>query len=604
MATAARFCTTCGSPLDDAGRCPKGHAAEVDGDPHGARAPTPPPSGGAWPYCIHCGATLDADGRCPLGHAQTAADLAAGPSGASAISRSLILAWRLIARQPRVLWLAVEGAVVGAVWLLVLIALVGIVGAAVGQSGAFGGGRAFGIFGGLGRVPWYMHIPLLGRFTALALSGGGGMIAALGFWYIAGLFVFLPYGAGATMRGLIRALDDDVRPAQFWSDGRRFFGRSYLAGIAAALVGVVPLAVALVWSTLLFLVGHVIGPVLGVLGVIVVFVAGFPFVGVVGTGVYQSAWPGLRQSLTLVRSRWLVTVGLLIVLSLITVVASVIGSLLYVIPVLGWIVGALLPTSAWLFATTAVLLYYREANGVASGSWAVAAAVPGARAAGGAGAFAAGGSAAGEVAGAAMGNAVDLDWSAVQSLLPQWGALLRQSVQEAIPTYLGSPKDGAAVFAEALRPPEALALPVDALVIFGALLAGLGRPLWAWPLGAAIGFVFGVLWSRLMALAAVAVLRAEGVAVAAGEALRSVSIPFMVPLFLAVVDIVLAPMTHSYLVATVLCFGSLLGTLPFAVGALQAHGASGWRSVLLGCGTTLAILLPWLLLAMLFRHIR
>ena len=197
-----------------------------------------------------------------------------------------------------------------------------------------------------------------------------------------------------------------------------------------------------------------------------------------------------------------------------------------------------------------------------------------------------------------------IDWSQARSLLPQWGALLRREPQEAIPIFLGSPREGTGLLQEALRPEEALAFPVDALTIFGSLLAGLGRPFWAWILGALIGFTFGLVWLRAVAYGAQVALRSAGRTLAAADVMHLVSTPFLLPLFLAVADVILAPLTRSYGVALVLCFGSLIGTIPFTVGAFQARGVVGWRSVLLGVAATMAVVLPWLLLSFLFRRIQ
>ena len=610
MSTVRRFCTACGSPLAEAGRCPNGHEQVVPAGP--VAVPPPEPERTGVRFCIHCGAPLDA-GLCPQGHVQPTdakaapADGAPTPSGNS-LWTALAISWRLLRTQPGVLWLPVEAAAVGAVWGLgfaLLIAATGApVRAQVGIGGPFPTGYpgAFGApsFGGAGLLLSLDRVPLLGRLMAPLALGGSAMGVAL-VWMVVGLVCFVPYAAGGTMAGLMRALDDRVRPSAFWSDGARFFGRSYLVAIAVVLVGVVPVLAAVVWGLLLFRLGHIVGPALGILGDIVIGVVAIPFVGLVGTGVYQSGWEGTRRAVAVVRGRWFLTVVLLIVVSLISGVASWIGSVLALVPVIGWIVTILLTAAAGTFSTSTLLVYYRAAVDMPLGAWSTA--FPGA---GGAGAFfgaagappvstpGAGGTWGAPGSRTSRAGGTDINWSPVVSLLPRWGALLRSQVQEVIPAFLGAPGPTFAVLEGALLPREAFAIPVDAFALFGALLGGLGRPLWGWVVGALIGFIFGALWTHILAYAVRAGLAGDGNPPSVEGLLGSVCVTFLVPLLFAVGDVILAPLTRSSYLATLLCYGSLLGMWPFTAGLFQSRGVRGWRSALLGAGVVALGFLPWL----------
>lgn len=614
MSTLSRFCTACGLPLTEAGRCPNGHEQGVLAGRVAVALPVPPPepAGPGVRFCIHCGAALDG-GQCPQGHFQPT-DAKTGPAGGTpslprnSLSVTLATTWRLLQTQPRVLWLPVEAAAVGAAWGLgfaLLVAVAGVIARAhAGAGGPFPTGYpgAFGApsFGGAGLLLLLGRVPLVGRLVAPLALGGSAIRVAL-VWMVVGLVCFVPYAAGGTMAGLMRALDDRVRPMAFWSDGLRFFGRSYLAAIAVVLVGVVPALVAGVWGLLLFRLGHVVGPVLGILGDLVVGVLAMPLVGLVGIGVYQSGWEGTRRTVAVVRGRWFLTVVLLIVVSLIGGVASWIGAALALVPVLGWIVTSLLTAAAWTFSTSALLVHYRAAVDIPLGAWYTAFPVVGSAATlsgaddtppastpGAGGTWGVAGSP------TSLGGFADVKWSPVEALMPRWGALLRSQVQEVIPAFLGAPAPTFDVLEGVLLPREALAIPVDSFALFGALLGGLGRPFWGWVVGGLVGFIFGVLWTHVLAYAVRAGLVGDRNPPSVEGLLRSVSVTFLIPLVFAAGDVILAPLARSFYLATLLCYGSLLGTWPFTAGLFQSRGVRGWRSALLGAGVVALGFLPWL----------
>lgn len=560
-------------------------------------------------FCMRCGSALDADGGCPNGHPQGEAPAARDGGGIPQVGASVALAWRLLVRQPALLWIPLEASVIVLAWMAGLAGVTAIAATGARSQGANAFNALTGGYALRRAGPSLMyHLPLIGRLAASPVASGGAAGLVL-VWMLAGLLVAVPYVIAGTMRGLIRALDGRALASAFWSDGVAYFGRSYLAFVAGAIVGIVPVLVAVLWSILWFRVGHGIGPVLGVLGDIVVAVGTIPFVSLVGAAVFQSGWDGFGRSIALVRRRWVSAMGLLIVLALIGGVTSGIGTLLYAIPVLGWAAGTALSWAAGLFSLAGVLLYYRAGVGVAAGDWSAG---PALTAAGVEGPTA-------SVSAPRTAASADIDWNAARSWLPRWGALLRPDVQDALPAFLGSPREGLATLGAIVRPDEAAALSADAFALFGAALGGVDRPFWGWLVGGVVGFAFGVVWTRLVAIGAHAALQdQEGPpAPSRQETAHLLALSYLLPACLAVVDFVLAMLTPRLPVVSVMLLpperlgaimylplASLVGILPFSVAAVQIRGATGWRSVFFGVGIVLAVLIPWLILQSLLLRIR
>ncbi len=605
----------CGSPVDSAGCGPVGDVDDSQRDGGGAGTRTRE-------LCAQCGKALEGGGKCPSGHERPAATTEGGSIGGAAgtgpgwdrVARSVALGWRLLSRQPSVLWLALENAAIVGGWFLgwlAVVAIVGVIGShnpAVGVP--FGGGGlagGAGLFSGFprgsGGIPFYAGVPVVSAFLGRALMGGGLLLSLSVLWAAAGALALAPYAAGATIAGLIRALDTQVNAAAYWTDGFRFLGRSYLAYIATAILAVIPAVISALWSILVLQAGPFIGPILAILGNVTLWVAALPFITLVGAGVYQSGWEGFGQALTMVRRDWVLSAALVLVLSVVAALASWIASAFAPIPVLGWVLAAVLPSAAAVFCATGVLVYFRDARGIAMGSWAReerpvlpipwSDAVPrGTHAADG------------EPSSTALAGRPPTEWSRVLTWVPKWGALLRRETQDAIPLFLGSPKEGFAPLASGIRADEALALPVDAFTVLGALLAGLGRPWWVWLVGGLVGFVFGVGLMRALAYGVRMLLQEVAGAVCVDDALRIVSLPFLWTASVAIADFVLALLTHSYFLVSALWLTAIVGATPLMVGALQSRNLTGWRSVATGVAVTTAVLLPWLLVRALLIRIQ
>lgn len=301
-----------------------------------------------------------------------------GPGTPPGLGETFRLCWRMMSSQWSILWLAI---------ILFAVSLV------------------------LDLIPmlWEWR-PFLAHLKALSVSashqrppllpvilapGGPGPAVTILFDVVS-FFAVMPYVQAAFVGGVLRAAADRVAVREFWRDGFRYFGRSYLATIGAIIVFIVMAAVGAIWSLIFFrLVRHGMGALIGAIGDATLFVYSVPTISLVYIGIFQSGWPGFSRALRMLLSRWgrmlALAYGMFFTLIAYAMIWAGLAYLavriylavhiarpppdpLHMLIALSFAAILMLPATlaAELYCTGWFAIYYRRMNGMGLGPWAPA----------------------------------------------------------------------------------------------------------------------------------------------------------------------------------------------------------------------------------------
>ncbi len=338
-------------------------------------------------FCPHCGAPVNENGVYRHRHVPLAgggmsggsdtADLFAPPS----IGDTLRLSWRMVASRWSVLWLPVIAFVTGLLWDLLFILLFG-----AGLGGHLGNGLSFSLPWHLKvwrLVPWHLytwHIMPFELPPAETWALAAALVRLITAWML------LPYLQAGLIGGIIRAVAEEAAPLEFWADGFRYLGRSYLAVIGTIVAGLAAAVVGSLWSLIFFgIVGHGVGAVIGAIGDAVLIAYAIPALSLVSIAIYQSGWVGFGLALHVVRRHWGAIGVLVLCFAALFAAATGLGygivlglerlfpalmAPFFAGPVLGLGIPWLFSWVASVFAIGGLLIFYRRATGMALGLWA------------------------------------------------------------------------------------------------------------------------------------------------------------------------------------------------------------------------------------------